>query len=191
MSAVALLEKLLDDQSVTSKEHVLDTASRHVSDVENRFIASYESLVNEITRTWGLPQFNSTMEDESQISQEEEEEEEPAEQQQTTGTGVPGERKRKKLRNVVPPWAKGIASSGGDIKAIRLCYWKRPTCIGYVVLRKEIDTKRGIALMYMIALGVRKRGPEKGRTVEKLRHSKEDHWLITPVKNFLGWLAGR
>ena len=193
MSAVTILEKLLgSEQSVTSKEHVLDSASRHVSNVESRFIESFDKLVREISSTWGQPQFNSLVEDEP--TEEEEEEvtvvdEDAQEQQQTTQSGG-GERKRKKLRNVLPPWAKGIATSGGDIRAIRLCYWKRPECIGYVVLRKEMDVKRNLALSYIIALGARRRGPEHStRSVQTIRQAKE-HWS-QPILNWFSWLVGR
>lgn len=103
--AVTILEKLLDDQSVSSKEHILDTASRHVSNVEDRFVKSYDSLVREITANWGLPQFNNTVDDNTP-DEPEEEEETPQEQQESTGglsQTESGIRKRKKLKNVVPP----------------------------------------------------------------------------------------
>lgn len=187
-SAIPILEHLLDEASVNSKEHVIETASRHVSNVESRLSENFDSLVHEISTIWGAPQFNSTVPG----SEHEDEEEEDIEEQSTSDAGGAGKqdasRKKKKLRNVVPPWSNGTSRSGGQCKALRLSYWKRPDQIGYVVLRVEIDTKKNMPLSYDLILGARRRGAEPGRNVAKFKQVEgQRHWFSPVMK----WLTGR
>lgn len=186
-NAIGIIERLLVESSVQSKEHVIETASRHVSNVERRFSESFDLLVKEISGVWGRPQFNSTVP--GMDDPEEEEIEESAEEQSTTvgGTGGEGERKKKKLRNVVPPWSNGKSKTpGGKCKALRLAYWRRTNMVAYVVLRAEFDTEKNVAITYDLILGARRRGQERSESFQQLKQTKQG-WL----RPFLNWLFGR
>lgn len=62
MSVVALMERMLDVGTIVPvKEHVLESASRHVADVEDKFNEQYDKLVREATIAWGKPEFNNDM----------------------------------------------------------------------------------------------------------------------------------
>ncbi len=187
-NAIAIIERLLGAESVQSNEHVIETASRHVSNVESRFSDSFDLLVREISSTWGLPQFNSTV---PSTGDEVEEEEEDRDQQATTNGGngseqAEGERKKRKLRNVVPPWSNGKSKSGGKCKALRLSYWKRANLIGYVVLRAEFDTVKNVPITYDLILGARRRGQDSSRNIQHLKQAKGG-WFMP----FINWLFGR
>jgi len=106
-NAITIIERLLAESKVQSNEHVIETASRHVSNVERRFSESFDLLVKEICGVWGSPQFNSTVPGMDDPAEEEEEESQEEQATSTGGTGEQGERKKKKLRNVVPPWSNG------------------------------------------------------------------------------------
>src|SRR5580658_7550802 len=142
-SAIAVLEKLLGDETVASKEHLMETASPHISNAQQRFEQSFDNLVREISTIWGDPEFNS------QITKGDDEllpapSEEPAEGEQAE----PVERKERNLSTVVPAWSRGTARSGGTPKALRLAHWKRPDGLMYVVLRTEIDAKKDRPLYF-------------------------------------------
>ena len=185
--AIAIMERLLGEQSVQSNEHVIETASRHVSNVEARFSESFDTLVREISSTWGSPQFNSTV-----PGTGDEEEEEGDDDQRSTHGGngnseqPEGERKRRQLRNIVPPWSNGKSKSGGKCKALRLSYWKRTDLIGYVVLRAEFDTVKNVPITYDLILGARRRSQDTTKNMQHLKQAK-GNWFVP----FIKWLFGR
>jgi hypothetical protein len=186
-NAITIIERLLGASSVQSNEHVIETASRHVSNVERRFSESFDLLVKEISSVWGSPQFNSTVPGIDDPA--EEEEEESQEEQSTTagGTGDQGERKKKKLRNVVPPWSNGKSKTpGGKCKALRLAYWRRTTMVAYVVLRAEFDAEKNVPITYDLILGARRRGQEQSKSFQQLKQTNKG-WF----RPFINWLFGK
>lgn len=189
-NAITIIERLLGESSVQSNEHIIETASRHVSNVERRFSESFDLLVKEISGVWGSPQFNSTVpgEDEPVEEEDEEEEKESAEEQATSqGSGGSGERKKKKLRNVVPPWSNGKSKTpGGVCKALRLAYWRRTTMVAYVVLRAEFDKEKNVPITYDLILGARRRGQEQSRSFQQLKQTNKG-WF----RPFINWLFGK
>ena len=170
-SAVAILEKLLDDKTVNYKEHVLETASRHVSDAESRFEKKFDDVVHEISAIWGEPEFNS------QIRKEPE-----AQEIQPTAEG---EQPKKALGTVVPQWCQGAPRNGGRPKPLRLAHWKNSDGVLYVVLRTELDQVKDLPLYYDLILGARRRKPEMDRTTVKLRQT-EKTWQAHVVE-FFNW----
>lgn len=62
------MDCLLDDPKLNSREHVLETASYHVSNVKEQFSNQFERLVTEISSTWGHPVFTCTLDDEKKIA---------------------------------------------------------------------------------------------------------------------------
>ncbi|MBS2002194.1 MAG: hypothetical protein U0103_00545 [Candidatus Obscuribacterales bacterium] len=185
-NAITIIERLLGESSVQSNEHVIETASRHVSNVERRFSESFDLLVKEITNVWGKPQFNSTVPGMDDPVEEEEEEEESAEEQSTT-QGGDAVRKKKKLRNVVPPWSNGKSKTPGcTCKALRLAYWRRTTMVAYVVLRAEFDKEKNVAITYDLCLGARRRGQEQSKSFQQLKHTNKG-WF----RPFINWLFGK
>jgi hypothetical protein len=168
-SAIALLEKLLEDDTVSFKEHVIESSSRHVE--QERCEQSFNNVVREITAIWNEPEFNS------QIRKQSEE--------KLTASGE----YKKVLATVVPPWCQGMPKHGGIPKALRLAHWKRPEGILYVVLRTEIDAEKNRPLYYDLVLGARRRSPDVGRTTVKLRQTKKT-WMAHVVE-FFHWLFGR
>ncbi len=185
-NAITIIERLLGESSIQSNEHIIETASRHVSNVERRFSESFDLLVKEIGSVWGRPQFNSTV---PGMDEPEEEEEESIEEQSTTGGGTaePGERKKKKLRNVVPPWSNGKSKTpGGKCKALRLAYWRRTTMVAYVVLRAEFDTEKNVPITYDLILGARRRGQEQSKSFQQLKQTNKG-WF----RPFINWLFGK
>ncbi|HEY9785380.1 MAG TPA: hypothetical protein V6D17_08265 [Candidatus Obscuribacterales bacterium] len=129
-NTVSLFQRLLEDPSVNSKEHVLDTASYHVENVRQKFEEKYDGVLKEIESDWGLPIFNSSLEE------------------------------HEGKKSVAPNWSNGSARDGGVAKALRLAYWKRESAINYVVLRTEIDEEKERPLYYEIVLGARRRGSD-------------------------------
>lgn len=186
---ITIMERLLAESNVQSNEHVIETASRHVSNVESRFSENFDSLVRDIRSVWGSPQFNSTVPGMDEKEEEEEEVVESAEEQSQTngGTGEGGERKPRKLRNVVPPWSNGKSKTpGGKCQALRLAYWKRSDMIGYVVLRAEFDREKNVPLTYDLILGARRRGQDTSRSIQHLKQSKQG-WF----RPLINWLFGK
>jgi hypothetical protein len=180
-SAIAILEKLLADETVTAKEHLLETASPHISNAQQRFEQTFDSIVRDISTIWGDPEFNSSIKkgEDELLPAPGEESEQPEN----------GEKKERNLSTVVPPWCKGAPRSGGTPVALRLAHWKKPDGLMYVVLRTEIDPKKDRPLYYDLVLGARRRKQEVDRGTEKLRQSKED-WK-SHVVSALNWLRGR
>jgi hypothetical protein len=170
MSSVVILEKLLADDTVKSKEHVIETASRHASDVDKRFEGSFDTIVREITAAWGEPEFNSHIRKESKEQTESGEE-------------------KKNLGTIVPPWCQGAPRNGGIPKALRLAHWRRPEGVSYIVLRTEMDKEKDRPLYYDLVLGARRRKPEVERSTAQLRQTK-DPWQARVV-GILNWLRGR
>ncbi|HEY9776889.1 MAG TPA: hypothetical protein V6C81_24205 [Planktothrix sp.] len=187
-SAIAVLEKLLNDESVNNKEHLLETASPHILNAEQRFEQSFDTIVREISTIWGDPEFNSQIkkgDDELLPAPGEEEEAPEGEQPQEAA-----ERKERNLSTVVPAWSRGTARSGGQIKALRLAHWKRPDGLMYIVLRTELDPKKNDRpLYYDLILGARRRKQEVDRGSERLRQT-EENWK-SQVVQALNWLRGR
>lgn len=170
-SVVAILEKLLDDKTVTFKEHVLETASRHVSDAQTRFEQKFDALVREIGTIWGEPEFNSQIRQEPDVAQ------------------TSSDEQKKPLSTVVPPWCQGTPRNGGRTKALRLAHWKNSDGIMYVVLRTELDLEKDRPLYYDLILGARRRKPEMDKNTVKLRQT-EKTWQAYVV-DFFNWLRGR
>lgn len=177
-SAVAILEKLIEDNTVTSKEHVLETASRHASDAQTRFENSFEQTVREISAAWGEPEFNSAIKKESVVAVEPAQSE-SGEQQQP----------KRSLGTVVPPWCQGAPRHGGKPKALRLAHWKKPEGVLYIVLRTELDGEREIPLYYDLVLGARRRKPEVDRSTQQLRQTNKS-WMAYVV-DFFNYMRGR
>lgn len=160
---ISLLEGLLSDESVSAKEHVMETASQHVSNVQERLDGNFETIVRELTVAWGDPEFNTYVEVEV-----------PPEK--------PGDETKIK-KNIVPSWSNGTAKNGGDPKALRLCYWRRDGNTFYVVTRVEMDKERDRPLYYEVAIGARKKADMKGN--ERLRHAKPSVW-----ETIRSWFTG-
>lgn len=180
---VTIIERLLAENNVQANEHVIETASRHVSNVETRFAEAFDAKVKQITNVWGGPQFNSTV---PGLDDEPEEEEESYDEQATSSGGT-GEGKKRKLRNVVPPWANGKSKTpGGKCKALRLAYWRRSNLVGYVVLRAEYDTEKNVPITYDLSLGARRRGQEASRSIQHLKQTNQG-WF----RPFINWLFGK
>jgi hypothetical protein len=182
-SAIAILEKLLEDDTVTFKEHLLETASRHVDNAQQRFENTFDGIVRDISTIWGAPEFNSHIRKEP--NQMPDPEPPPADSQDSTQEKKP----KKPLSTVVPSWCQGTARSGGTPKALRMAHWKKPDGLVYIVLRTEIDAKKDIPLYYDLILGARRRKQEVGQHTENLRHQKEN-WMQHVVTAF-NWLLGR
>ena len=155
-SAVAILERLLDDQAQNSKEHVVETASPHVANVEDRMDLAFDTLVQEITSTYGVPDFANS---------------------RSTG--------EEKIQSVLPKWSEGTARVQGDVKTMRLSYWKRPEGTFYIVLRTEFDPKKNRNSYYDLSLGARRKSTESMPKVDRLRNTKE-HWLNKVIPFFTG-----
>jgi hypothetical protein len=171
-SLVAILEKLISDESVPFKEHILETASRHVTDAEKRFDDKFDNLVREISTVMGEPEFNSHIRKEV-----------------TEAPGPTGEQK-KSLPTVVPPWCQGTARSGGVPKPLRFAHWKKPEGVLYVILRTEIEPAKERPLYYDLVLGARRRKPDVDKTTEKLRRQEET--LMSKFVAFLRyWIRGQ
>lgn len=169
-STIAVFERLLDDDSVTAREHVLESASPHVAKVQDRLEQNFDSIVKEVSLIWGEPEFHGNVP----------EPEPPSE----------GDSEQKKARpNTIPAWCQGTARNGGASKALRVCYWKRPHATNYIVLRTEIDSKKNRPIDYSIVLGARRRtGTVDVKAVAALRQQK-NHWmsgLLTCVHRLLG-----
>lgn len=157
-SLIAIFERLLNDEATNFKEHVLETASPSIANVQERLEQSFEKVVHEISTIWGDPSYAGRIQ---------------GKEEKVESEGSPAE-KRKKLTNVIPPWCKGIARSGGDPVALRVTYWKRPDNISYIVLRTEVDPQRNNKpLHYDVVLGTRRRNKEPGRESAKLRQNRE------------------
>lgn len=182
-SAIAILEKLLEDETVSFKEHVLETASTHVSNVQQRFESSFDSYVRDISAIWGEPEFNSQIRKEpNEPPPEPSAEEEPSDN---------GEHKKKPLSTVVPNWCKGTARNGGEPKALRLAHWKKPDGLMYIVLRTEVDPKKNDRpIYYDLVLGARRRKQEVDKGTVKLRQTKE-HWMAGVVGIINYWFGRR
>lgn len=166
-SAIAILEHLLDEGTVTQKEHVIETNSPRISNVDNRMHQSFDNMVRDISTIWGEPQFNNRI----------------------TGEATD------KHNNVVPTWSKGTARNGGDVKTMRLSYWKRPELTCYIAYRIELDTSKEPPkpLYYDLILGARKRNAETSKGVKTLR-SNEGNWVTKVMAGLNGvgkWLSGR
>ncbi|HEY9684422.1 MAG TPA: hypothetical protein V6C86_22770 [Oculatellaceae cyanobacterium] len=56
-SAVAILERLLDSDA-TQKEHILETFSPHLGDLQTRMGDTFEKLIGECTAVFGPADFN-------------------------------------------------------------------------------------------------------------------------------------
>jgi len=168
-SAVSILDRLLDEESVSSKEHTLETASPRIANVQDRFSHTFDEIVKEISVSWGRPTFNNSVAGDTASNAEE---------------MLAGEGDRKPLANVVPSWSNGKPKNGGECKAVRLCYWKRNDAINYVVFRIESEKASSKPMNYELVLGARRRDREaQTRSMDKIRGQKE-HWL-TGVLNFL------
>ncbi len=155
-SAVAILERLLDDQAQNSKEHVMETASPHLSNVEDRMDKTFDSMVKEISEAFGVPDFANS---------------------RPTG--------EEKMQSVLPKWSDGTPKSGGSPKTMRLSYWKRPEGTFYIVLRTEFDPKKERNVHYDLSLGARRKSPEATPRVDRLRNTKE-HWFNKVLPFFTG-----
>ncbi len=155
-SAIAILERLLENRSENSKEHILETASPRLTDVENRMDHSFDALVKEISTIFGVPDFANS---------------------KLTG--------QEKVQNILPKWSEGTARNGGVLKTMRLSYWKRDEETFYIALRTECDTRNDRNLYYDLVLGARRRTPGSTPKVEKLRNAKE-HWLSRFIPFFTG-----
>ena len=180
-SALVILEHLLDDESIESKEHVIETISPRIANVQTRISDNFDELVQEISTKWGAAQYNNTIGSDS--------DKEPAEPPAADGADGEGQEttsKRKAVKRQVPPWSHGVATKGVDAKALRLSYWKRPNCLGYVVLRTELDDKKQ-PVNYALILGARRRTPDTGRSVDKLRQAQSIPWYT----QIFGWLTKR
>lgn len=144
---VTLMEALLKDPSVSVREHVVESASPHVSNVKQTFEGKFESLVSEIGKEWGHPIFNSTFDDPDNP------------------------------KAVAPSWSVGNPKDGGEAKTLKLSYWKRDNIINYILLRTEVDPqKNNKPLYYEIVIGGKRRISEGNIKVDGLRQQKPTIW---------------
>ncbi|MCC7528686.1 MAG: hypothetical protein IT342_09200 [Candidatus Melainabacteria bacterium] len=144
---VTLMEALLKDPSVSVREHVVESASPHVSNVKQTFEKQYETLVSEIGKEWGYPIFNSTFDD------------------------------PENPKAVAPAWSVGNPKDGGESKTLKLSYWKRDNIINYILLRTEVDPqKNNRPLYYEIVIGGKRRVSEGNVKVDALRQAKPSVW---------------
>lgn len=144
---VTLMEALLKDPSVSVREHVVESASPHVSNVKQTFEGKFESLVSEIGKEWGHPIFNSTFDDPDNP------------------------------KAVAPSWSVGNPKDGGEAKTLKLSYWKRDNIINYILLRTEVDPqKNNKPLYYEIVIGGKRRISEGNIRVDGLRQQKTTIW---------------
>ena len=166
-SAIAILEHLLDDESLNSKEHIIETASPKLSNVEGRLQQTFDTMVRDISTIWGDPQFNN------RITSNEED----------------------KVGNVVPTWSKGTARSGGEPMVLRLAYWKRPGLTCYVQLRTELDKTKDPAspMFYDLVFGSRRRSPDKTQSVQNMKQVETNKMteLTKAANGLVRWLSGR
>jgi hypothetical protein len=141
------MEALLKDPSVSVREHVVESASPHVSNVKQTFEGKFESLVSEIGKEWGHPIFNSTFDDPDNP------------------------------KAVAPSWSVGNPKDGGEAKTLKLSYWKRDNIINYILLRTEVDPqKNNKPLYYEIVIGGKRRISEGNIKVDGLRQQKPTIW---------------
>lgn len=145
-NCVPIMDRLLEDPTVNSREHSLETASYHVSNVKEKFEGQFDQLVREISKDWGLPIFNASFEE--------------------TPEGK---------KNNTPSWCVGTARDGGVPKTLRLAYWKREQKLNYLALRTEVDEEKDRPLYYELVVGSRRRATES-INVGKMRHSKPNVW---------------
>lgn len=144
---VTLMEALLQDPTVSVREHVVESASPHVSNVKQTFEKQYETLVSEIGKEWGYPIFNSTFDD------------------------------PENPKAIAPSWSLGSPKDGGESKTLKLSYWKRENIINYILLRTEVDPdKNNRPLYYEIVIGGKRRISDGHAKVESLRQAKPSVW---------------
>jgi hypothetical protein len=154
-SAVAIFERLLsgDDQQ---KEHVLETASPHLSDAQGKLFAQVDKMVGEIGAVFGAPDFSATPTPED------------------------------KVKTSLPSWSVGTPKNGGTVQTLRLVYWKRPESTFYIVVRTETHPQKDKKMYYDLVLGAKRRNPEAALPkVDRLRNTKE-HWLNKVLPFFTG-----
>ncbi len=144
---VTLMEALLKDPAVSVREHVVESASPHISNAKQTFEGKYETLVSEIGKEWGYPIFNSTFDD------------------------------PENPKAVAPAWSVGSPKDGGEAKTLKLSYWKRDNIINYILLRTEVDPqKNNRPLYYEIVIGGKRRISEGNVKVDGLRQQKPSLW---------------
>lgn len=143
MPVLPIMERMVGAISTESnKEHVIESASRHVTNVMERFDQQYKSMVTELTTAWGLPQFNHHFEETNNDS-----------------------------RILFPSWSTGTGPNGGKTRALRLCYWKTDNDIRYVMVRAESDDLDEDKLIYFaLILGVRKKRTVR-LNIDKSKHN--------------------
>jgi hypothetical protein len=137
------MERLLgEDSAESNKEHVIESASRHVTNILEKFDPQYDSMVAELTSAWGAPQFNHRPEDTNENS-----------------------------RIMFPSWSSGTGPHRGKTQALRLCYWKNEKSTRYVMVRGESDDLDKEKLIYFaLVLGVRKKRVVR-LNIDKSKHN--------------------
>jgi hypothetical protein len=146
-SAVSIFERLLQDQAA-QKEHILETFSPHLSDLENRMTDKFDNLVSECIVIYGNADFSSTP------------------------------RPSDKVKTSLPHWSLGSPRNGGTLQTLKLAYWKRPESINYLALRSEIHPTKDKPMHFDLVLGARRRREDAldSGKIDKLRNAK-NHWF--------------
>lgn len=155
-SALAILERLLEND-VQQKEHVLETFSPHLGDLQARMGETFEKLVSECSTVLGPADFNCA----------------PS--------------KEDKVKTTMPVWSIGAPRAGGSLQTLRLTYWKRPDSFFYIALRTEIHPQKDKPMHYDLLLGARRRKEEvrDNLKMDRLRNTKT-HWISKVLPFFTG-----
>lgn len=132
------------------REHVIEQASYAVSDVQQRFLGKFDTLVSEISEKWGPPEFNAR-------------------------TDASGAEDSDEKRHPMPAWVTGTRLGESAQKVLRLSYWRREGNISYVLLRIELDAKDR-PNYYDLVLGARRRHKTEAVKVDKLRRTDTSVW---------------
>ncbi len=118
-----------DSLQLDFSEHVLETASKHVSEVDRKTKMTFKNTLDSLIYILGKPDYNCSID--------------------TMGY------KNKELVSL-PTWSKGKPSQGDTSKAVKLAYWVKENVTYYLVLRHEFTDKSNLPIYYNVYLGFRK-----------------------------------
>lgn len=127
------------------QEHLLESASRHVQDVQSKINQSYDNALSEISSAFGTPHFDGSLDFSS----------------------------ADKANNLVkmPSWSAGKPSQGDTIKSVRLAYWINEKLTSYLVLRYEYMEKAESPIYYQLAIGTKQASKELNISIGKLKEN--------------------
>ncbi len=133
-----------DSVNMDSAEHILDSASRHVTDVDIRTKHSFKNAFDSISIILGKADFNCAVDTQSY--------------------------KNKDLVSM-PSWSSGKALNGDSIKTIKLAYWIKENITYYLVLRHEFADKIQKPIYFNVSIGFRKMNKRNLAGINSLKNT--------------------